>query len=113
MKRVKTIDALMKYLREYHNMNIGGSAQKRKLRNLGYYHGYKGYRFIKNPSNRINFAGFDELMAIADFDIKLKTLIYPQIMFIETALKNYVLELILLESKSENFNQIYNEVLEI
>ena len=40
MKHVKTIDALMKYLRETHNMNIGGSAQKRKLRNLGYYHGY-------------------------------------------------------------------------
>lgn len=111
MKYVKTIDALMKYLRETHNMNIGGSAQKRKLRNLGYYHGYKGYRFIKTPNNKISFTDFDELMAIANFDIRLKTLIYPQIMFIETALKNYVLEQILLKSKTDNFNKIYNEIL--
>lgn len=111
MKHVKTIDALMKYLRETHNMNIGGSAQKRKLRNLGYYHGYKGYRFIKTPNNKISFNDFDELMAIANFDIRLKTLIYPQIMFIETALKNYVLEQILLKSRTDNFNKIYNEIL--
>ena len=52
---VKTTNALMKYLRNKHNINIGGSKDKLNLVNMGYYHGYKGYRYIKNPSNKINF----------------------------------------------------------
>ena len=41
---VKTTNALMKYLREFHNISINGSADKKNLRNIGYYPGYKGYR---------------------------------------------------------------------
>lgn len=41
----------------------------------------------------------------------LKTLFYPQIMFIETALKNYVLETILEEGQTECFNTIYDTIL--
>lgn len=42
--KVKSIDGLMRHLRDTHNIDIKGSIQKQKLRNIGYYHGYKGYR---------------------------------------------------------------------
>lgn len=51
--QVKTINALMKYLRTKHNMSIKGSKDKQNLRNIGYYHGYKGYRYINHPANRM------------------------------------------------------------
>jgi hypothetical protein len=40
------------------------------LRNMGYYHGYKGYRFINKPVNAIPYSAFEELSAIYDFDAK-------------------------------------------
>lgn len=55
MSKVKSINSLMAYLRDKHGIRIGGSIQKRKLRNIGYYHGYKGYRYIARPHNRIMF----------------------------------------------------------
>ena len=61
---VKSIDALMKYLRDTHGIAIKGSAQKRKLRNMGYYHGFKGYRYITNPTNRVNYSDFNQLIAV-------------------------------------------------
>ena len=101
----------MRYMRVKKHISISGSAQKRKLRNMGYYHGYKGYRFIGKSSNSILYTDFKELVAIYDFDMRLKSLLYPQLMFIETALKNYVLEEILKESNSDNFNYIYTKLL--
>lgn len=44
--RIKSVNVLMKYLRDKKNISIGGQAQKLKLRQIGYYHGYKGYRFL-------------------------------------------------------------------
>lgn len=111
MSEVKTIDSLMRYLREEHSINIHGSNQKRKLRNIGYYHGYKGYRFIKTPSNPINFSDFNQIDSLNKFDRDLKALIYPKIMFLETALKNYVLEIVLDESKTNSFSIIYDKIL--
>lgn len=73
--KVKTTNALMKYLREQHNISIDGSKDKKNLRNIGYYHGYKGYRYIKNPKNRIILTSFDEIVSIVDFDTKLKKFI--------------------------------------
>ena len=58
--KVKTTNALMKYLREQHNISIDGSKDKKNLRNIGYYHGYKGYRYIKNPKNRITLTSFEQ-----------------------------------------------------
>lgn len=107
----KSIDGLMRYLRDKKGISISGSAQKRKLRNMGYYHGYKGYRFIGKSANIIPYADFKEILAIYDFDMKLKSLLYPQLMFIETALKNYVLEEILRSGNSDNFNYIYTKLL--
>lgn len=111
MEHVKSIDELMEYLRDIKNINIDGSIHKIKLRNLGYYHGYKGYRFIKEHSNQINLSDFNEIIALNKFDMELKSLFYSKIMFLETAIKNYSLEIILDEAKSSNFNTIYEEVL--
>lgn len=97
---------MMRYLRNKHHIAIK-SRQIKDLRNMGYYHGYKGYRFIRDPKNQIPLNNFDELISIINFDMKLKALIYPQIMFIETALKNYVLEAVLDDCSSENLNVVF------
>ncbi len=107
----KTVDGLMRYLRDKKGIAIHGSAQKRKLRDIGYYHGYKGYRFIGTSSNQIPYTDFNQLVAIYDFDMQLKAILYPQLMFIETALKNYVLEVLIRECNSNNFNYIYTNCL--
>lgn len=111
MAEVKSIDSLMRYLRGTHNITIGGSLQKRKLRNFGYYHGFKGYRFIKSTINPINFTDFNQVIALNKLDMELKSLFYPKIMFLETALKNYVLEIVINESNTSNFNTIYDTIL--
>lgn len=105
-----TIRQMMRYLRNHHHINIK-SNQTYALRNLGYYHGYKGYRFIRDPINTIPFTDFNELLAITNFDMQLKTLLYPKMMFIETALKSYVIEAVLADSQSENLNIIFNKSL--
>ena len=43
--------------------------------------------------------------------MRLKTVLYPKVMFIENALKSYVIEALLADSKSENFDVIYNKSL--
>jgi len=111
MTKVKSINSLMQYLRDKHNISISGSSHKTKLRNIGYYHGYKGYRFISTPNQKIAYTNFNQVLAINSFDLELKTLFYPQIMFIETALKNYVLEVILKQGNTECFNTIYENLL--
>ena len=110
-KNPKTVDGLMKYMRDDKGIQIHGSSQKRKLRNIGYYHGFKGYRYINQPKNSISYTDFNEILAIYDFDTKLKTLLYPQVMFIETALKNYVLEILLKNANSDSFIDIYTKLL--
>ncbi len=75
----KSIDSLMRYLRDEKKIEISGSAQKRKLMNIGYYHGYKGYRYIGLPNNQVQYKTFDELFAIYMFDTHLKSLFYPQV----------------------------------
>lgn len=101
----------MRYMRDKKGISINGSSQKRKLRNMGYYHGYKGYRFIGKANNPIAYNDFNQLVAIYKFDMRLKALFYPQLMFIETALKNCVLEEVLNASHSDNFNYIYTNLL--
>ena len=102
-----TIYQLMKYLRKHHSVAVK-SNQTQALRNIGYYHGYKGYRFIRQPRQRISFTSLDEVIALNSFDMQLKTLFYPKVMFIENALKSYVIESVLLDSKSENLDVIFN-----
>lgn len=108
----KSTDGLMRYLRNKKGIAISGSSQKRKLMNIGYYHGYKGYRYINIPSNKVPYTKFEELASIYDFDTQLKSLFYPYVMFIETALKNYVLDILVTSTNSESFIVIYNQLLD-
>lgn len=91
MVKGKTTNGLMRHLRDNHGIAIQGSKHKRDLLNIGYYHGYKGYRFIGHSHNQIPFTSFDEVVGIYEFDTNLKTILYPRIMFVETAIKNYTL----------------------
>lgn len=95
MVRGKTTNGLMRHLREKHGISIYGSKSKRDLLNMGYYHGYKGYRFIGNSQNRIPYTKFEEVVSVYQFDTNLKTILYPNIMLVETAIKNYTLDTII------------------
>ena len=110
--RPKSIDALMRYLRDQKHIHIAGSYQKRKLMNIGYYHAYKGYRYINAPSNQVLYRSFDELVAVYDFDSQVKSSLYPAVMFIETALKNYVLDAIVTRAHTDSFNDVYISLLD-
>lgn len=110
-KKPKTINALMAYMRNEKNISISGTRSKRKLRNMGYFHGYKGYRFCDTPENLLPYENFDDLYAVYSFDLKLKAEMYTQIMFTETALKNYALEVLIELSGSEKFADIFQKVL--
>lgn len=111
MKNPKTINSLMAYMRKSKGIKIEGSTQKRKLRYMGYFHGYKGYRFYGRPTNLFNYTTFNELQAVYSFDMDLKTLMYPKIMFLETTTKNYALEVILKRANSRRFADIYSKLL--
>lgn len=108
----KTIDGLMRHLRDDKQIAISGSAQKRKLMNIGYYHGYKGYRYIRKATNLVPYKSFNELVAVYEFDAQLKAVFYPFVMRIETALKNYVLEVIVGEIHSDSFINVYSRLLD-
>ena len=109
--KVKTINALMKYLRDRKGITIGGSSQKQKLRNIGYYHGYKGYRFFTSPNNHLLYTDFNQLLSVYSFDMQVKSLLYTPLMQVETALKNYALEDILSMCASDRFNDVYSKLL--
>lgn len=66
---VKSINALMKHLRK-NAVHITGSKGKNDLRNIGYYHGYKGYRFYNEAANKIPYTDFVQVKVIYDFDMK-------------------------------------------
>lgn len=100
----------MKHLRDS-GININGTAQKRRLKNIGYYHGYKGYRFAGKATNSIPLTDFAQVAALYDFDTRLKALFYPRVMSIETALKNYTLEAVLKDAGSEVFEDIWRKSL--
>ena len=100
----------MKHLRDQ-GISISGSGQKRKLKNIGYYHGYKGFRFVGDSSKRLPINDFSQIASLHAMDMQIKTLFYPYIMTIETALKNYTLEAILSYAKSEDFDDIYKNCL--
>ena len=104
----KNTDGLMRHLRK-NGIAIKGSAQKRLLRNTGYFHGYKGYRFFKSASTRLPFTSFDEVYATIQYDSALKSLLYGKMMFIETAVKSISLEAILCKANSESIQAMYDK----
>ena len=64
----KSVNALMAHMRDEKNIEIKGSSQKRKLRNMGYFHGYKGYRYCNSPDNKLPYDNFNQIQAVYDFD---------------------------------------------
>lgn len=92
-------------------IQISGEKQKQELINMGYYHGYKGYRFYKKANQPLAFNNFSEICATVDYDTQLKSLIYSKIMFIETALKNVVLNAIMKEINSDSIEDMLNTVI--
>ena len=107
---MKTLNGLMKHLRDK-GIETHGSVHKRKMKNYGYYHGYKGHRFVGNSSNCLDLTSFDEVIALNEFDMAVKALLYPSVMFIETALKNYTLEAVLEDSHSFVLEDIFSRTL--
>ena len=104
----KSVDGLMRHLRA-NSISISGSVQKRQLMNVGYFHGYKGYRFFQVSSRRLPFSSFDEIYATIQYDMELKSLFYSKIMFIETAVKNYALECFLEIDKSDSISDFFDK----
>lgn len=109
MEKAKTINGLMRHLRDDCSINISGSKRKQQLTQYGYYHGYKGYRFFTRANNKIPYANFDELIAVIEYDNELKRIIYPALMFIEMAVKNISLSVIVPGMKDTSIHCIYQE----
>lgn len=105
--KAKTINGLMIHLKSDCKINISGSAEKLQLTQYGYYHGYKGYRFFKRPQNAIPFTDFSQIVAVVNYDNSLKKLVYPALMFIEMAVKNFSLEQIVPNMKDVSIDSIY------
>lgn len=106
----KNSNALMRHIRNYHNIEIKGSAHKRHLLNMGYYHGYKRFRFIKNKNNQQSYSNFSQIQEIHKFDIELKKLFYPMLIQIETGLKNRVIDC-LVTNENPDIEDIYKHKL--
>jgi len=85
VEKGKSTDGLMRHIRNSHGVEINGSTEKQALLNMGYYHGYKASRYIKKSSNLQNYNNFQEVKAIYDFDIEVKTIFYPLLVRIETS----------------------------
>ncbi len=109
MNTPQTINGLMRHLRNDCNIQINGSYQKQQLISYGYYHGYKGYRFIKNRHNQIPYTDFGEIVAVIEYDNKLKAALYSDLMFIETAIKNIVCNESVNGLKLGTFEHVYKE----
>lgn len=106
--KYKTVNGLMKHLRKK-GIKIKGTNQKKQLVNNGYFHGYKGYRYFKYPNIKINYSSHKDINLTIEFDMKLKTLIYPKIMFIETAMKSIVTESLIKYDESETITVMLNK----
>lgn len=104
---VKSINGLMRHLRDDCNINIGGSLQKKQLTHYGYYHGYKGYRFFKKRNNGLPYTEFNQLVAVIEYDNILKSIFYSELMYLEMALKNIVLNQVVCGMQDASFDSIY------
>lgn len=109
IRNPKSINALMKHLRNECGILINGSSEKQQLINHGYYHGYKGYRFFQKRDNIIPYTHFSQILSVINYDTKLKSLLYPGVMFLETATKNIVINSIITDLKEASFDVVYKK----
>lgn len=91
----------MKHIRDAHKITITGSRQKRELLYMGYYHGYKRYKFSKNSKSKLPITDFSQIKALFDFDNNLKHLFYPIVMEFETVMKNITIEVLASNSETD------------
>jgi abortive infection bacteriophage resistance protein len=110
VEKGKSTDSLMRHIRDAHSIEINGSNDKKDLLMMGYYHGYKGYRFARNINNKLAISKFEEITAIYNFDMSIKSLFYSPIMKVETAIKNYVIDDLVAGSEF-SFEAIFDEKL--
>ncbi len=103
----KSVNSLMRHIRESAGISIGGSRDKHALARMGYFHGYKGYRYVGDVSRCIPYTTFDELRAVVEFDTRVKWLLYPVLMDLEMAMKNLALVEILDAAQSSALTDIY------
>lgn len=106
----KSTDSLMRHIRNEHNINIHGSKQKIALINMGYFHSYKAYRFNKNPKQLLPIRDFSEIQTVHTLDSNLKELFYPELMKIETALKNRVINFVSSNCEASIYSIIDNKL---
>lgn len=106
VEKGKNINVLMRHIRNCHGIEIKGSNQKRHLLNMGYYHGYKRFKFIKNKQNNQPFKDFSEIQEIHKFDFELKKLFYPILIEVETGIKNRVIDC-LVTNNNPDIEDIY------
>ncbi len=109
MAQPKTIDLLIQHLRDDCNINISGSLQERQLINYGYYHGYKGYRFVRRAVDRIPYTDFSQIVAVIEFDSALKVALYPELMYLESAIKSIVCNATIKDCADASFEYVFRE----
>lgn len=113
MKKGQNINDLMDHINNDHKINIDTESQKTALLNMGYFHSYKAYRFIHNNDENKNtdlpIDSFNEIEVLYELDNSLKTLIYPKIMKIETAIKNRVISCLVADKECSTYSVIEQE----
>lgn len=67
-------------------------------------------RYKIRMERRLPFVSYDEVYATIQYDSELKALLYPKMMYIETAVKNISLESILVKANSESIQDMYDKV---
>ncbi len=100
VEKGKSTDGLMRHIRNSHGVEINGSTEKQALLNMDIIMATRS-RYIKKSSNLQNYNNFQEVKAIYDFDIEVKTIFYPLLVRIETSLKNCLIDYLV---KDNNFD---------
>ena len=96
----------MKHLR-LEGIAIEGSSQKKSLMNVGYYHGYKGYRFKGDYKHKLKFTSYTQIDALIEFDNALKVALYSPLMKLETAIKSHSCDVIVTTVNSAEFSDVF------
>ena len=107
----KTLNGLMRHMRDSAGITIGGTRHKQALARIGYFHGYKGYRYVGDAGRRIPYSEFDEVVAVVEFDSGVKALLYPVLMRIETTMKNLALAEVMEAAGSSDLVDIYRRLM--
>jgi abortive infection bacteriophage resistance protein len=107
----KSLNQLMRHMRSTSGMTVAGATHKRALRRIGYFHGYKGYRFTGSADRLIPYSSLDELRAVFDFDSGLKAMLYPVLMDLEMAMKNLALVEMLREADSSLLTDVFERLM--